>query len=84
MRHAEHVTWQRVGDEVIVVDLNTRHAMGFNQVGSLIWELVGQADESTLARIVAERFAVPLARSAPDVRAFLAYLLARGLLEERT
>lgn len=82
MRHAEHVAWQRVGEEVVVVDLDTHRAMGFNPVGSLIWELIGQTDESTLARIVAERFAVPLERSATDVRAFLSDLTARGLLEE--
>jgi hypothetical protein len=83
MRHARHLAWQRVGGEIIVVDLGARRALGLNPVGSLVWELIGRSDEEALARTVAERFAVPLERAADDVRAFLADLRTRGLVEDR-
>lgn len=81
MRHPSHVAWQRVVDEVVVVDLASRCALGLNPVGSLVWELVAGLDEPAIARAVAERFAVPLERASEDVRTFLADLTARGLVE---
>lgn len=84
MKHAEHTAWQRIGHEVVVIDLGTRRAIGFNPAGSMIWELIGRLDEAALAQLLAERFSVPLGTAETDVRAFLSDLTERGLVELRT
>jgi len=81
MRHPPHVAWQRVVDEVVVVDLAGRRALGFNPVGSLVWELIATHDEPDIVRTVAERFAVSREQAALDVRAFLADLASRSLVD---
>lgn len=84
MRAVSHVAWQRIGDEVVIVDLATRKAIGLNPAGALIWSLLGGASQVEMAHAVAARFGIARECAAADVGAFLDDLAARGLIEEAT
>jgi hypothetical protein len=82
LRRSPDVAWQSIGDETVVMDLAGRRVLGLNPTGGLVWSLLEELDETSLAGAVAERFSVEPARAREDVREFLASLLARGLVRE--
>jgi hypothetical protein len=71
-----------VEGEAVLLDLQGRRIMGLNPVGSFVFGLIdGVRTVEALSAAVAERFHVDAARARADVRAFLADLRTRGLVE---
>ena len=71
-----------IGDEAVVMNLAGARVLGLNPTGALIWSLLEEHDEQSLAEAVAERFAVDADAAREDVRAFLGLLRERGLVVE--
>jgi hypothetical protein len=66
----------------VILDLEGRRVMGLNPAGSVVWGMLdGRHSVATIAAAVADRFQLTGDRAAADVRAFLAVLSARGLIE---
>jgi hypothetical protein len=81
-RRSSRCAWQTLDGEAVLLDLEGRRVMGLNPVGSFVWELLdGQRTVEDLAAAVAARFGADPARAGQDVRAFLATLRERGLVE---
>jgi hypothetical protein len=72
-RRAAHAAWRRVGQEVVVVDLNGNRVFGLNTAGSVLWASLDESGDAVLEVSAPTKGAV---------RAFLADLVARGLAEE--
>ncbi len=75
-----HVAWQVLDGEAILVDLPKGRILGLNSVGSLIWSLLADHDETAIADEVGRRFDVDAATARRDVACFTAMLRERGLL----
>ena len=73
---------QRVRGETVLLDLNTDQYFGLNEVGSRIWELVGEGQslEQLIDTLLAE-YDVTRQQLEADVRHWLGMLLEAGLLE---
>lgn len=79
----ESLTWQTVGDDVIVLDLENSRYLQVNGSGRLLWEALATATtESDLADLLMSSFDIDRSRANADVAAFLADLRSRGLIVE--
>lgn len=77
----DHVVARRVGDETVILDLESGTYFGLDPVGARIWELI--AEGHTLDSICAtmlEEYEVDEERLQEDVRALVQDLGGRGLL----
>jgi hypothetical protein len=82
LRRSRDLAWQVIGDEAVVMNLAGARVMGLNPVGALVFSLLEERDEESLARAVCERFDAAPERARADVKAFLADLVSRGLVVE--
>lgn len=71
LRRAEHLAQRRLGDEVVVMDVRRGTIYGLNPAAGELLEWLKPGRELTA-----------LGDGAPDLRAFLAEMLASGLVEE--
>lgn len=70
-------------DGLVLLDLDGGMVLSSNVVGGRIWQLVEQRrTPREIARQVAAEYEVSEARAHADVAAFIAALVARGLLAE--
>ncbi len=78
-----NLTWQVVGDDVVVLDLEGSVYLKVNGSGRVLWEaLIQPSNESQLVARLVEQYGISEEQAAGDVRAFLADLRARDLLAE--
>lgn len=79
----EGLSWRRIEDELVAVDVATSNYLSANDSGTVLWEaLTGGATRDELATLLAGRFDLDAERAREDVDAFLAQLEAQGLLAE--
>lgn len=78
------LTWQVVGDEVIVLDLDGSLYLKVNGSGRVLWEALAEAatTDSELIDLLVSGYDIDRSRASADVAAFLADLRSRGLIEE--
>lgn len=77
------LTWQTVGEDLVVLDLGTSRYLQVNATGRALWDtLATGASTSELVEMLMERFGIERPRAAADVDAFVADLRTRGLIEE--
>jgi len=69
------------GDGLVLLDLAGGLVFSSNQVGARIWQRIEEGQPARdIARQLADDYAVPLDRAQHDVAAFVADLIARGLV----
>ena len=76
------VEWQRVDDEIVVLDLNSSSYLAINDSGGALWPLI--ADGTTEPRLIdalTTRFGLDPARAQADVGAFVDRLRSLTLVE---
>jgi hypothetical protein len=76
------LTWQTVGDEVVVLDLDGSVYLRLNDSARTLWELL--ADDRTQEELVdalVDQYGIDHGRASADVADFLAELRRRGLIE---
>jgi hypothetical protein len=79
--NADRVTWRRVGDELVVLDLVGSAYLSVNDTGAAVWDLLdGGAARADLVAALLEAFEVDEATAASDIDEFIADLAGRGLL----
>jgi Coenzyme PQQ synthesis protein D (PqqD) len=82
LRQAD-LTWQSVGDDLVVLDLKGSVYLKLNGSGKVLWEALADGrSDSGLTSVLVDRFGIDEERAATDVATFLADLRARGLLVE--
>jgi hypothetical protein len=80
-RHAENITWRKVGDEGVLLNLDSSVYYSLNEPGILVWERLGEGDDvDAAAAAVCARFDGPEAQVRKDVASLVADLLEKGLL----
>lgn len=78
---ADHVTFQQVGNETVLLNLASGHYFGLNAVGSRIWQLLANGcARAEICNTIAAEFDAPMADIERDADALLATLLENGLL----
>jgi hypothetical protein len=71
----------RSGDGLILLDVDGGLVLASNTVGARIWQLIEeQRTTDDIARQLADDYTIPIARARQDVHAFIADLIARGLI----
>lgn len=80
--HPSHAARASVSDDgLILLDVDGGLVLSSNLVGARIWQLlVQQRTAGEIAQQLADDYAVPFERARHDVHAFVADLLARGLV----
>jgi len=81
-RHSPDVVSRRIGDEIVLMDLESGTYFGLNQVGSRVWELTdaGPQSLSALRDRIVEEFDVADEVAEQDLIKLLGQLASRGLL----
>jgi Coenzyme PQQ synthesis protein D (PqqD) len=80
---SKNVIARTIGEETVLLNIETEAYFGLNEVGSLVWGLLtqGTADIDAIVNAVIERFEVQHALARNDVEALLAGLLDHELIE---
>jgi hypothetical protein len=77
-----HIAWRKVGDEIVVLDLNTSIYWSLNELAGFIWELLSQGmQEKDIVSQVCDHYDVSEKVSEKDVRAYLDDLAKEGLVQ---
>ena len=72
-----------LGDEAVLLNVESGVYFGLDPVGTRIWELLGAgAGELEIVDRVLEEYDVEPARARADVKAFIQALAAKGLTQE--
>ena len=72
-------------DGLVLLDVSGGLVLSANVVGARIWQLlVERHPGAEIARRVADEYTIPLERARLDVAAFVAALIARGLVSADT
>jgi hypothetical protein len=78
---ADGLTWQVLGDAVVVLDLATSQYLQLNTSGAVLFQLLADgADDAGLALALEQRYGLAPEAAVTDVADFLADLRAQGLL----
>jgi hypothetical protein len=81
-KRADNLAWQTVDPLTVVIDLGRGRSLGLNETGGFVWRLLADMDEEAIVAEVESRYGLEPGRAAGDVRAILAALRERGLIEE--
>ncbi len=74
---------RRVGEETVLLDLESGLYFGVDQVGQRVWELAGSGQTlGNIVDVIVDEFDVERAQAEADVLEFAATLVERGLLAE--
>ena len=77
------LTWRRVGDEIVALDLGRSVYLRINRTGAVLWTaLAAGASRPELLEIAVQGFRVDAELAAADIDSLLADLSGRGLLED--
>jgi hypothetical protein len=78
----DDLTWQDLGGEIVVLDLQGSTYYQLNGSAAVLWtRLAAGAERDDLERELVERYDVDRSRAAGDVEAFIADLRTARLLE---
>ena len=78
----EGLAWRRVGEETVILNLDTSQYLNLNSTGSVLWETLSEAPASVdemVARLLAD-FDVPADDARADVQDFVDRCMVEGLL----
>ena len=82
VRRARNSAGQKLGDDFLVLDLNSGDYYGLGEVGGWFWKrLDGTETVGELAAEAARRYGLKLERARADLLAFVIELLERDLAE---
>ena len=82
VRVAPDVMFRLVGDEGVLVNLNTERYLGLNAVGTRMWTALGSADSIEAAyELLLQEYDVDPARLRADLDEFVHSLLGQRLIE---
>jgi hypothetical protein len=74
---------RRVGEETVLLDLESGLYFGVDQVGQRVWELAGSGQAlGEIVDVIVSEFEVERSQAEADVLEFAATLVERGLLRE--
>lgn len=77
------ITWQVVGDDVVVLDLDGSVYLKLNGTGRFLWErLAEESSEPDLVAALVDRYGIDEARAQADVASFLGDARRRDLIVE--
>jgi len=81
-RHADHVSWRKVENEAVVLDLNTSDYFSLNETGLVVWEKLGEgADLHGLAEAVCAEYDVDEKQAMADAKKLVGELLKKKLIQ---
>jgi hypothetical protein len=79
-----HVSYSKVGDEAVLLNMHDGIYYGLDAVGTRVWELLaGGMSEEQLCDTIVEEYEVDRETAARDLDALLGELLGRRLIELR-
>ncbi len=79
----DRIAWRKVGDDLVVLDLETKTYLATNPAATLLWKALEEgATRGHLVRLLTERYGIGADVAGEDVDAFVDDCQARGLLDE--
>ncbi|MFA6003944.1 MAG: PqqD family protein [Elusimicrobiota bacterium] len=80
-RHADHISWRKVGEDAVLLDQNTSLYFSINNVGALIWERLGAGtDLASIREEICREFSVEPERAQKHMDEFIQELCAKNVL----
>lgn len=83
-KHADHVAWRRVAEEIVVLDLNTSAYFSLNEVGAFVWERLGKGQSlEEIALALCEDYEVDDKQARKDIDAVVRDMVKNKILESK-
>lgn len=80
-KHAPHAAWRKVGEETIILDLNSSVYYSLNDTGSFVWEQLGNGEAlSDVAEALTDEFDITAEKAEKDAAELVDSLLKEKLL----
>jgi hypothetical protein len=77
----ESVAWQQVGDEVVLLNVDSSEYHNLNDVGSRMWQVLEEsADVATAYQVLCDTYEVSADRLRDELGIFIRELMEKGLL----
>lgn len=81
VRLASDSVWSKLGEDVVILDLNSDSYLGLEKVGAAVWSMLGRPRRvADLESEIATLYEVDTAVLGGDLRHFLEDLVDRGLV----
>lgn len=78
----QDIVARSVGDEMVLLDLESGTYFTLNGVGALIWKRIEEQDDvDAIAAHIVDHYEVELVQARADVSAFFSNMLEQGLVE---
>lgn len=79
---SENLTWRKVKDEAVILNIETSEYYTANQVGTFIWELLTKNNtEAKVAQELSKAYGISEQEALADTKGYIKQLSAMGLLE---
>lgn len=80
----EDVVWTDLGDEVVLLKLESAVYFGLDRAGARIWSLIveGRSREE-IAELMTAEYSLSLSKARNDLEELIAELLKQGLVKDR-
>jgi hypothetical protein len=78
-----NVIFRALGDESVILNLDSGVYFGLDEIGTRIWQLLEQRDVGEVCETLQSEYDVPAERVEADVTALIDRLSAKGLVECR-
>lgn len=80
-KHAAHAAWRKVGDETIILDLNSSVYYSLNETGSFVWEQLGNGEAlPDVAEALTDEFEISADKAEKDAAELVDSLVKEKLL----
>jgi hypothetical protein len=82
---SENVIARQIGEETVILNIDTEAYFGLNEVGTFVWNRLSEAPSAVaeLAKSVSETFDVSAEQASNDIAALFEDLQKQGLVEAR-
>jgi hypothetical protein len=82
-KQAENITWRRVENELVLLNLDTSDYFTLNEIGGIIWERLGEgATIEDIQDKICQEYEVTAAQANKDITTLIAKLRKANLLLE--
>lgn len=82
MRRSDKAMARRVGDEIVILDVDSGRYFGLNEVGAFIWDRIEPGvDRAELIAAVVAAYDVDTQQAEGDINDLLSDLTDRGLID---
>ncbi len=81
VRYSDHIAWQLVDDQAVIVDLRSGRSIGLNPTASFIWSLLANGSEDEIVEAMTRQYDIDRDTALRDFSGFVAEMMRQNLVQ---